>query len=1124
MKFAPLLIAFFLLAAPMALAQDTPDTPPETPDTPETPDAPEAPKGDSKPAEAKPAAPKPTGTGGMRFLDVTKDGSLLTFSLYGDIWTVPTSGGRATRLTLNEANDIRPRFSPDGKLIGFTSDRSGSFDVFTMPVEGGEPTRVTFDAATDSINNFDPEGRSILYQSSASGELRLWRIPTGGGIATMATPIQGKGGVIQGEYLYFEDGFSETLRKGYRGTRNDELWRMKRGEKPEKLTNNNQNDREPNPSPDGKRLYFIRETGESGKDYNLFFIDLETKAETQVTKLDSLGMTNTAFNADFTKVWFLWKSHVWSIDLTVEGAAPVQVNVTINEDSPRDKVVVRTMTSGADSMDLSKDGKTITFSLGGSIWVMAAEGGEARRITAAGSGDTYPRISPDGRTIAFHSQQRSGNDDIWLIGTDGSNPRKFTDSDKGDFFHNWSADGSYLVFCSDRSGNKDIWRQAIDGSPAVRLTSESFAEDDPSVSPDGRLIAFDAHPQGNADLFVMNADGTGVRRVYGTPNQEESPRFSPDMRFLVFTRSRTGIAAGSQVVVTDIGGTGEVVIGAGSSGVFSADGKEIFYLNTRGEVRVAPAPVSLDGGRGVLFLARSEIEERKQIVTAFDEAWNLVKNNFYDKDYHGVNWDEAKNKYRPLAENARTRLEFHMIVSDMIGELNASHQGIYGSVSDVQGYNTGSLGAEMLVPEVMDSAPRRPGARPMPSGDNGGGGDRPRRPRRPGNEESNSESGADTLPWMLDEVYAAQDAEPADEPKAAEPAPAGQPRRPRAPQARPVRMKVMGVDKDGPLDKAWVRDGDYILAIDGTSITTATNVSKLLENKTGQVVKLRVAASNDPKGESAREVEITPESDGAGRGREYQQWVRKNVTTARDASRNRVAYIHIPGMNQTELRRFENNLRAAQSAKALVLDVRNNGGGNIHDELLNILARRKYATMFNRSGRDMPQPSLFWDRPVVLLINTRSYSDAEVFPHAFKSLKLGPIVGEQTPGAVIGTTEATLSDGSGFRVTRTGFRNNDGTNQEGNGCIPDHIVVPSIDDILGKKDPQLAKAIELALESLKGAPADDKPEPAATEAAAGGTTPSNNSESAFDGYDYGDALPHGSFTNESLEYMLWLVS
>src|SRR5690606_16289599 len=120
--------------------------------------------------------------------------------------------------------------------------------------------------------------------------------------------------------------------------------------------------------------------------------------------------------------------------------------------------------------------------------------------------------------------------------------------------------------------------------------------DDPSVSPDGRTIAFDSDRDGpDRDIYLMDADGQNVRRIHGAPGfHDESPRFSPDGRFLVYNRTGTGGPFQvRQVIMTDINGTGEVTIGAGSGGVFSADGREVFYLDRNGQIQVVPAPTTL---------------------------------------------------------------------------------------------------------------------------------------------------------------------------------------------------------------------------------------------------------------------------------------------------------------------------------------------------------------------------------------------------------------------------------------------------------------------------------------------------------------------------------------------------
>src|SRR5690606_39107010 len=152
-------------------------------------------------------------------------------------------------------------------------------------------------------------------------------------------------------------------------------------------------------------------------------------------------------------------------------------------------------------------------------------------------------------------------------------------------------DGTYLVFSSERTGNREIFKVALDGTAPVQLTNTPYSDDDPSVSPDGSLIAYDSWPNGNADIFVMNADGSNVRRVYGTPAQEESPRFSPNGRLLVFTRTtQGGIGVTREVVVTDLAGSGEVVVASGHDGAFTNDGKEILYVDMDGQIKAAPAP------------------------------------------------------------------------------------------------------------------------------------------------------------------------------------------------------------------------------------------------------------------------------------------------------------------------------------------------------------------------------------------------------------------------------------------------------------------------------------------------------------------------------------------------------
>ncbi|MCA8912107.1 MAG: PD40 domain-containing protein [Planctomycetes bacterium] len=953
-------------------------------------------------APAKPVLDPRMGLPGARFPSLSPDGKTIVYTLHGDLWSMPSEGGRSTRLTLNEAYDSKPLVTPDGKQIVFVSDRSGSYDVWVMPIDGGEPTRLTYHNAGDVATGFTADGKNVLFTSRRNmgwnrGQTDdVYSIPLTGGTPTRLTFTGGNSATTpdNGETLYFVAGASDPKVQEYEGTANDRLFRQVGNNPPEEILGYSGNTREPRISADGNRLYFTREVNGS---FELFTCDKNAQTCEQLTNLGDDGLSSVSYSADDSTIVFVWKFYMWSLDLSTEGAKPKLLKVDIREDSQGDKLVERRFTDGIQRASLSNDGKAVVFALGGDIWIMDANGGTARAVTNDAFINDNPRLSPDGKTISFYSN-RSGNSDIWVIGANGQGLRQITTNAADDFFQNWSPDGTSLVFCSTRSGNKDIWLKKIDGSPAVQLTTDKESDDDPIFSPDGRLIAFDSGRGGNADIYVMDADGGNQRRVYGTPAIEEVPSFSPDSRFIAFDRITRGASFFRQdLVVTDINGSGEVLVGEGSYASYTPDGKEILYVDADGKLTYAPAPAGINSGRSVPFVAIREVSEKAEMLKAFDEAHSAYAASFYDPNFHGKDWAALGVKYRALVEACGCREEFLYYLNRMVGEINASHSGAYANTVKAKPYQTGYLGME-LVPETF--------------------------------------------------------------------------------QGRRVRLQVKNVEKGGPADQVWIRNGDYIFRVNRQPLSTSTNVNQLLEETVGKEVSLFVA--DNPEGNNFREVMIKPESWMARRQRLYQQYVQGNTIEAARKSRGQVAYVHIAAMDSRSLNLFENQLASpqVQMARALIIDVRDNGGGNIHQQLVDILSRRPYAYMQLRTGQRIGQPQVSWNRPIAVLINERSYSDAEVFPHAIKTLGLGTIIGVQTAGAVIGTRDIHLSDGTNWRLPSTGFFNIDGGNQEHHGCMPDITVEITPEDILKERDPQLDKAISVLLDQVKNGshtPAAEKP-------------------------------------------------
>jgi tricorn protease len=419
------------------------------------------------------------------------------------------------------------------------------------------------------------------------------------------------------------------------------------------------------------------------------------------------------------------------------------------------------------------------------------------------------------------------------------------------------------------------------------------------------------------------------------------------------------------------------------------------------------APTQIEVGERVPFIGRVSVDRRREFGDLFDEAWTKLKDGFYDPNMHGVDWKAMKDKYRPMAVDAEIKDEFYNVVSQMLGELKASHLGIYPGGTDDEGdavqgsAPTGYLGFDL--------------------------------------EATTLEGGG---------------------------------------------RKITAIQTKGPADEAGLRVGDVVKSVAGTAVKADTDLDKVLMGAAGRDVALVYG-----KGDGSGDRTATLKAFGGGQlaALKYQLWLEKCRKTVAEKAKGEVAYIHLAGMMPPDLAKFNTALaevNQSRKAKALVLDVRNNGGGNIHQQILQALAAKPFIAFQPRGFPKQVQPQLHWGKPIVLLINERSFSDAEVFPYGFKELKLGKVVGVPTAGGVIGTNDITLSDGSKFRVARVGWFGLNGENLEHLGVKPDVVVEETTEDRLAGRDPQLDKALELVLAEIhppapKPAPEAPKPAPEA---------------------------------------------
>jgi len=278
--------------------------------------------------------------------------------------------------------------------------------------------------------------------------------------------------------------------------------------------------------------------------------------------------------------------------------------------------------------------------------------------------------------------------------------------------------------------------------------------------------------------------------------------------------------------------------------------------------------------------------------------------------------------------------------------------------------------------------------------------------------------------------------------------------------------------KRGPADKRGlnIKPGDIVQSIDRVELTSKVNPSQLLNNKTGEVVLLDV--TSDPKdAKSKRRVEVTAASRDRVSQLMYERWVEHNADAVAKASGGKLGYIHIPSMDDAGLEVFVRSLYSDHFDKdAIVIDVRYNGGGFTHDQVLNYLAGKEHTFFRQRDGGEglvLRSYDRKWTKPLVVMTNNRSYSDAEIFPHAFRSLGLGKVVGQATGGFVIGTTSTRLIDGSTFRLPRTGVFTNKGVNMEKQGVLPDVAIEMNPEDWAKGIDTQLLKAVDVVAADVR---------------------------------------------------------
>ena len=1046
--------------------------------------------------------------------DISPDGRHVAFSYLGDIWVVEAIGGVARPVTMHEAHDVNPVFSPDGKSVALSSNRHGSYDVFVVAAVGGKPKRLTFDSASDLVTGWTPDGKHVVFSSSRSTAfppaIDTYTVPVEGGPEKKLPLFEAKETHFApgGGHIAFVRGPGDRYRRGYRGSSNDDIWvGAADGSFQRQVTQFDGQDTSPMWSGDGRKLFYVSEVGSRRGCANVVGQDLgewdqrlgasspsllrggvgvgsierqpnpltpfpEKEGGTGTTGVLPSPRRLTTHDDDTVRrarisgngEWIVYEcgSDLWVVG-TRSGAPPRKIAIEVNADDKSNTEKTVTFTKDATEFALSPDEKHAVISVHGELFLTKVpEGGKATRLTESSAYDHGASFSPDGKSILFVSD-RNGVDDIYLLEADDPEHPELTKANKfkvkqltntpeGESAAGFSPKGDRIAFL--RAGK--LWTMKPDGSdPKVLVGVQQVFDYD--WSPDGKYVVF-SRVDGSfaSELYVVPSDGGEPPRNvtrYATTNEDvtwsttgnklafvSERRGPPQVHVLslqkpaapgaptppageidwddIHLRSTQAAAVPARVVHISPDGTQVAFRSGNDLVVASSDGRSLNRLTLGNQPAQAPRQIrwAKKGSSRIYYL-----------TTAGELRWTSPSGGFSlgasgSSQPAQVEF-KAKMTVLRAEEFAEMFAQAWRALSDSFYDpafhgsnwqsVRAAYQPLVGHVAMREdmyaliGMMLGELNASHL----------------------GIGG------RLPSPEEETADLGL-----IFDEAY------------------------------RGPGLKVAGVLKHGPADKRGlgIKAGDIVTAVDRIPLTDRTNLSPLLNNKVGESVLLDVAT--DPQDAKTRRrvevVGIKRDGDKASASKlMYDRWVAANAAAVEKQSGGRVGYIHIPSMNDEGLEVFVRSLYSDHFDKdAVVIDVRFNGGGFTHDQVLNYLAGKEHTFFRTRDGGEglvMRNFDRKWTKPLAVLTNNRSYSDAEIFPHAFRSLGLGKVVGQATGGNVIGTYSISLIDGSTFRIPKIGVFTVKGVNMEKEGVVPDVPVEVTVEDWKKGVDTQLSKAVDV---------------------------------------------------------------
>jgi len=1058
-------------------------------------------------------------------------GNQIVFTYAGDLFTVPSTGGVARRLTTDVGFEMFARFSPDGKWIAFTGQYDGNTEVYLMPAEGGVPRRLTYTATLSRDDVSDRMGpnnivmawrddKTIVFRSKQiewndfNGQLYL--VSTNAGMPEQI-PLP-RGGWCSfspdKKRLAYNRVFREFRTwKRYRGGQADDIWIYDFEKKTlENITSNPAQDVFPMWHQD--KIYFLSDRDDLKK-MNLYVYDLGRKTTTQITKFTEFDIKFPSLGDN--AIVFENGGFIYRLDLSNDKFQ--KIPISIEEDFAVGRGGLRDVSKQTTSFDLAPDGSRALFGARGDVFSVPAKHGATRNLTAtSGVHERDARWSPDGKWIAYVSDA-SGEDEIYIRAQDvkGTQTQLTTNADTYKYHPVWSPDSKRILW-----SDKKLRLQFVDVDTKI-VTLVDQATDweitEYTWAPDSQWIAFTRPEEKLMSRIVLYS--LEAKKWYPVTDgwfSSHAPAFGSDGKYLFFASERDFTAQFSHVEANnayfDMSRVYLVTLTKETKSPFEPVSDEVNApkdekkpdtageasrkddakeekkgenKDEKKEAKKVTVKVDLDGlvDRIVaLPIATSSYNE----ITAVGDRVFYTRQGLRDEHRHLFLFELAKDK---LKETELGEVQGYVVSADTKKMLVHTGDGAFAIVDlpsaklDIKDrLDLGDLKLTLDRPaewsQIYHECWRQ--MRDFVFDPHLHGVDWPKIRERYQPLLKYVQHRAD-LTYIIGEMISELNIGHAyvgggDYPK---------PER--------IQMGLLGarIERDpasgfylikhilkgqnwdrklrSPLTEVGVdaHEGEYIIAINGQPCDKLENLYQALVNQAGKQVRLTLNSS--PKVEGSHETVVVPVADE--HPLYYLNWVEHNIERVSQATDGKVGYVHIPDMGGSGLDEFVKYYYPQTRKEGMIVDVRYNAGGFVSPQIIERLRREIAMITIARNGAINPDPGGLVLGPKVMLLNEFSASDGDIVAYRFRKHKLGPIVGKRSWGGVVGI-RGTLPLLDGGFLDRPEFSRYDVEGKEwimeGKGVEPDIYVDNDPAREYAGTDDQLEKAIELVKEELKQHP------------------------------------------------------